>query len=286
MTIERRNVGKRLSDLVIYAPPPGGRLVYLAGQVAEDAKADITRTDALGAGADRPPARRSGHRQDAHSVGDDLPRRHERLRGDERRLGCVGARRARRRRARPSRRGSPIPRIGSRSRSSRRPADGPAMPLSSAAQAVVAATLATRTGRDKRRRGAARHARGLRPVDGALLRAGAVHPGARRRLARLGPGRPDVHRFRERRRGHRARPLPSGDGQGARDAGAHAVARVELVHQRAGVAPREAAHRRDVRRARVLLQLRRRGERSRAEARAPLCARSLGPAAMRASSRR
>ena len=43
MTIERRNVGKRLSDLVIYAPPPGGRVVYLAGQVAEDPKADITR---------------------------------------------------------------------------------------------------------------------------------------------------------------------------------------------------------------------------------------------------
>ena len=42
MTIERRNVGKRLSDLVIYAPPPGGRLVYLAGQVAENRKADIT----------------------------------------------------------------------------------------------------------------------------------------------------------------------------------------------------------------------------------------------------
>ena len=42
MTIERRNVGKRLSDLVIYAPPPGGRLVYLAGQVAEDPSADIT----------------------------------------------------------------------------------------------------------------------------------------------------------------------------------------------------------------------------------------------------
>ena len=41
MTIERRNVGKRLSDLVIYAPPPNGRLVYLAGQVAEDPKADI-----------------------------------------------------------------------------------------------------------------------------------------------------------------------------------------------------------------------------------------------------
>jgi enamine deaminase RidA (YjgF/YER057c/UK114 family) len=42
MTIERRNVGKRLSDLVIYAPPPDGRLVYLAGQVAEERKADIT----------------------------------------------------------------------------------------------------------------------------------------------------------------------------------------------------------------------------------------------------
>jgi enamine deaminase RidA (YjgF/YER057c/UK114 family) len=40
MTIERRNVGKRLSDLVIYAPPPDGRLVYLAGQVAEDRNAD------------------------------------------------------------------------------------------------------------------------------------------------------------------------------------------------------------------------------------------------------
>jgi len=42
MTIERRNVGKRLSDLVIYAPPPAGRLVFLAGQVAEDPKQDIT----------------------------------------------------------------------------------------------------------------------------------------------------------------------------------------------------------------------------------------------------
>jgi len=42
MTIERRNVGPRLSDLVIYAPPPAGRLVFLAGQVAEDRNADIT----------------------------------------------------------------------------------------------------------------------------------------------------------------------------------------------------------------------------------------------------
>jgi enamine deaminase RidA (YjgF/YER057c/UK114 family) len=42
MTIERRHVGPRLSDLVIYVPPPSGRLVYLAGQVAEDRDADIT----------------------------------------------------------------------------------------------------------------------------------------------------------------------------------------------------------------------------------------------------
>ena len=49
-----------------------------------------------------------------------------------------------------------------------------------------------------------------------MLRAGAVHAGARRRLARVGPGRPDVHRLRQRRRGHRARPLPSGDGPRAR----------------------------------------------------------------------
>ena len=41
MTIERRGVTPRLSDLVIYAPPASGRLVFLAGQVAEDRKADI-----------------------------------------------------------------------------------------------------------------------------------------------------------------------------------------------------------------------------------------------------
>ena len=41
MTIERHHVGKRLSDMVIYAPAPGQRLVYLAGQVAEDGKQDI-----------------------------------------------------------------------------------------------------------------------------------------------------------------------------------------------------------------------------------------------------
>jgi enamine deaminase RidA (YjgF/YER057c/UK114 family) len=39
MTIERRHVGKRLSDLVIHRP---SGTAYLAGQVADDPKADIT----------------------------------------------------------------------------------------------------------------------------------------------------------------------------------------------------------------------------------------------------
>jgi enamine deaminase RidA (YjgF/YER057c/UK114 family) len=39
MTIERRNVGKRLSGLVIHRP---SGTAYLAGQVADDPSADIT----------------------------------------------------------------------------------------------------------------------------------------------------------------------------------------------------------------------------------------------------
>jgi enamine deaminase RidA (YjgF/YER057c/UK114 family) len=41
MPIERRHVGKRLSETVVFTPG-GERLVYLAGQVAEDRTADIT----------------------------------------------------------------------------------------------------------------------------------------------------------------------------------------------------------------------------------------------------
>jgi hypothetical protein len=48
-----------------------------------------------------------------------------------------------------------------------------------------------------------------------VLRARHVHPRSRRRIARLGPGRPDVHRLRERRRRDLARSLPSGARQGA-----------------------------------------------------------------------
>jgi len=41
MPIERRHVGKRLSETVVFTPG-GERVVYLAGQVADDRSADIT----------------------------------------------------------------------------------------------------------------------------------------------------------------------------------------------------------------------------------------------------
>ena len=56
--------------------------------------------------------------------------------------------------------------------------------------------------------------------------------------------------------------------------GVHDLARVELVHQRAGAAPRAPARRPHVRRARVLLQFGRGSQRGGAQARAPLRARS------------
>jgi enamine deaminase RidA (YjgF/YER057c/UK114 family) len=42
MSIERLNVGKRLSDCVILTPAAGTKLVFLAGQVADEPQADIT----------------------------------------------------------------------------------------------------------------------------------------------------------------------------------------------------------------------------------------------------
>jgi len=41
MPIERRHTGKRLSESVVFTPM-GERMVYLAGQVAEDPSGDIT----------------------------------------------------------------------------------------------------------------------------------------------------------------------------------------------------------------------------------------------------
>ncbi len=40
MPIERRHVGKRLSNTVVFTPG-GERIVFLAGQVADDCKADM-----------------------------------------------------------------------------------------------------------------------------------------------------------------------------------------------------------------------------------------------------
>jgi enamine deaminase RidA (YjgF/YER057c/UK114 family) len=42
MSIERLHVGKRLSDLVMLTPAAGAKLVFLAGQVADEPQADIT----------------------------------------------------------------------------------------------------------------------------------------------------------------------------------------------------------------------------------------------------
>jgi enamine deaminase RidA (YjgF/YER057c/UK114 family) len=53
MPIERRHVGKRLSESVVFTPA-GERLVYLAGQVAEDPKADMkTQSEQVLAAIDR-----------------------------------------------------------------------------------------------------------------------------------------------------------------------------------------------------------------------------------------
>ena len=109
MTIERRHVGKRLSDLVIYAPAPGSASSISPARSPRIRRPTSRRRRARCSTQIDRAARRSRHRQDADPVGDDLPRRHGRLRGDERRVGSVGRRRARRRRARPSRRSSPIP---------------------------------------------------------------------------------------------------------------------------------------------------------------------------------
>ena len=296
MTIERRNVGKRLSDLVINR---ASGTAYLAGQVADDPKADITgQTQQVLAQIDDLLFEAGTDKSKILSATIYLPDMGDFAR-DERRVGKMGraGRDAGPRHRR--RRSSPRPSTRSKSRSSprsrfrpdarhasTRPMTSPdnASPPTAATEKPSAAfhrrDLVAARGRldGHARRVAAGDARDVRRGDGAVLRAGAVPARPRRRLARVGPGGPDVHRLRRRRRGHRARSLPPGDGQGADRAGRPDLARLQLVHQRARAAAREAAHRRDVRRARVLLQLGRRGQRSGAEARPPLRARPLRPA--------
>ena len=87
MTIERRHVGKRLSELVVNragrAPP------------ISPARSPTTRRPTSPARRSRcwrrsTPAGRSRQRQDADPVGDDLSARHGRFRRDERGVGSVG----------------------------------------------------------------------------------------------------------------------------------------------------------------------------------------------------
>ena len=247
MTIERRHVGKRLSDIVIFTPRRRA-LVYLAGQVADDPTPDITgQTQQVLAQIDRLLAEAGTDKSQILSATIFLPDI-----GDFAAMNAVweawvvagrdaGAR---------DRRGE--------ARRARLPGRDPGRRRRSTLDAMTASDRRTtpRSRPGDRRRDLAARRRAPSPANAAtlpvtremfdqwmvpLLRAGAVHPGARRRLARLGPGRPDVHRLRERRRGHRARPLPSGAGPRADRAGAQALARVELVHQRAGAAARASA---------------------------------------------
>ena len=223
MTIERRHVGKRLSDLVIYAPPPGGRLVFLAGQVADDAKAGHHRADAIGARADRPPARAKPAATSRSilsatiylpDMGDfaamnavweawvppgETPGARD-GRGEARRIRVQGRDPGRRRgRLMHLRRDEPLPAPNTRDRA---PPTRRRAATSVAPRAPRRPMPVTRAMFDQL----------MVPCYAPAL----VHSGARRRLARLGPGRADVHRLRERRRGDRARPLPSGDGPRAR----------------------------------------------------------------------
>ena len=284
MNIERRHVGKRLSGLVIHH---ASGTAYLAGQVAEDPTADVsgqTRQvlaliDSLlaEAGSDKTKILSAtiflpdiGDFAAMNAVWEQLGRAGANARPRDRR---GEARRSRVSRRDPGRRGVPGPGLRDRHVAAHRHRQGHR-------RRDVAARCRVRL---QQRGDDARHARDVRPVDGPVLCAGIVHSRARRGLARLGPGRPDVHRFRERRGGHRARPLPSGARPCADGAGREDLARLELAHERAVAAAREAPHRRDVRRARVLLQLRRRGQRGRAQARAPVCAR---PARRREDPRR
>ena len=145
MTIERRHVGKRMSQLVIHR---ASGTAYLAGQVAADPKADISGQTQAGARADRCSARRSRHGQGAAPVGDDLSAGHRRFRGDERRLGPVG-RRGRDAGARHRRGSARGPRVQGRDpggrcdrgiEHERASAIRHAAPLASSAKEVIAAT--------------------------------------------------------------------------------------------------------------------------------------------------
>ena len=146
MTIERRNVGKRLSDAVINR---ASGTVYLAGQVADEPAADITgQTQQVLAQIDDL-LFEAGTDKIEDPVRDDLPAGHRRFRRDERGLGKVGrarpdarardgagrARRARIQDRDPGRRRDRDPGLSGSARPPRWQ-----RPLTTSAEAVVAAT--------------------------------------------------------------------------------------------------------------------------------------------------
>ena len=91
MPIERRHVGKRLSDIVVFMPA-GERL-----PISPDRSPRIRRPMSPGqtqSGAERRSTRcwpKIGSDKTRDPVGDDLSSRHEGFPGDERRVGRVGA---------------------------------------------------------------------------------------------------------------------------------------------------------------------------------------------------
>ena len=192
MTIERRNVGKRLSDLVIYAPPPAGASSISPARSPRTATpTSAAQTRSVLAQIDRLLGEAGTDKTHILSATIYLADMGD-YAGDERGVGRVGAagRDARARDRRGAARQSGVPRRDPGRRA--RPAEhrDATMPRLSAAQARRRRDVAARRrDRHERRRDAARDARDVRRGDGAVLRARAVHPGARRRLARVGPGR-------------------------------------------------------------------------------------------------
>ena len=88
MEITRLHVGKRLSEVAIH-----NGTVYLAGQIAEDTSRRHRRPDPRSAGPRRPPADRSGQRQDLHPDVPDLHQPTWPISRHECRVGRLGRRR-------------------------------------------------------------------------------------------------------------------------------------------------------------------------------------------------
>ncbi len=86
MSVKRLHVGPRMSQAVIH-----DRTVYLAGQVAEQAKGRSVgeQTKDILAAIDRLLAE-AGSDKTRNPVGDGLSRRHRDFRRNERRVGCLG----------------------------------------------------------------------------------------------------------------------------------------------------------------------------------------------------